>query len=253
MARCGCGDSSASAVRSVLSAGNGLTYNSATGVFSACISADAGNNLTFGSDNCLYVPTGTATVSTGPGILGNGSGGSPVRANVATWPFPTAVGTNAQGVYVNGSGQLIGAPAQMVDMTQTQIVRTYPDNPVNTGPGSSPADSFAFTFTNPDPNRSCKVIVTREADVRFTLPGTDLTGPSSAAWTLDLDPVYKYDNPGDIALANIGTQVTSVFEAADLPPGGSAPYTLQIGTLQGAGGATYDRISITLNVLYISI
>lgn len=50
-------------VRTCISVGPGLQYNPATGVIELCLSVDEGNDLSFGSDGCLFAP-GRVTVST---------------------------------------------------------------------------------------------------------------------------------------------------------------------------------------------
>jgi len=59
------------AVRACITAGPGLSWNPATGVMSACLSTDAGNDLSFGVDNCLFAP-GLVDVNTAcpPGFVG---------------------------------------------------------------------------------------------------------------------------------------------------------------------------------------
>lgn len=253
MARCGCGDSSASSVRSVLSASNGVQYDSSSGHFSALISGLPGNNLSLDGSGALFVPTGAATVTTGAGILGNGSGGNPVRANVAAWPFPTAVGTNAQGVYVNGSGQLISPPAQKFDYVLTAFARNYGNLAVNTGSTPVAADTFTVTLTNPDPNRACLVLIWRDVDMRFTLPGTSGGGPSTAACTVDGDSVFKIGNTGSATQSNMGITTSMSFKSTNLAAGASGSYVLTVGTQDGTGGATYSRIEANVRVLYLSI
>lgn len=51
-------------VRSLISAGNGIAYNASTGVVSAKLSADTGNDITFGTDNGLMLDVSTTAVNT---------------------------------------------------------------------------------------------------------------------------------------------------------------------------------------------
>lgn len=49
-------------IRPCLSDGPGVVYDPGTGVIGACLSTDAGNNLAFGTDGCLYCATNCAEV-----------------------------------------------------------------------------------------------------------------------------------------------------------------------------------------------
>lgn len=247
MARCGCADTGAESVRSMLSAQDGVKYNSLTGVFSADISSQPGNNLTLDAFGRLFVPTGSATVTTGPGILGDGSGPNPVRANVASWPYVTTPVTGAQGVFVNpATGQLVSPPIQVADFVTTTFSRLYSALPVNTGSTAVTADTFSVNLLNPDPNRSCIVIIDREVKVRFGLPAN-----SQASFSIDNTDAGRQWNFGGTAVNLGGLQVTRIFKSANLGPGASSTYNLAVGTLNGTGSSTYSRIDVDIKVLYI--
>lgn len=249
MARCGCGDTGAAAVRSLLSASNGINYNSLTGNFTAHISTQPGNNLTIAGDNGLYVPTGSATVTTGAGLTGNGSGPSPVAANVSSWPYPTTAGTQAQGVFVDPStNKLISPPSQQVDFVSSLFDRSYANLAVAAGTTPVTADSFTVTLANPDPNRSCVVIIWREVKMRFTLPAN-----STASYSIASDDTGRYFNNGTTSQSNMGVQTAKSFKSTNLGPGATSSYTLTVGSCNGTGGATYSRIEVAIRVLYISI
>lgn len=249
MARCGCADTGANSVRSLLSANNGVKYNSLTGVFSADISPNVGNNLTLDGSGRLFVPTGSATVTTGPGILGNGSGPNPVRANVSAWPYVTTPVTGAQGVFVDpATGVLVGAPAQRVDFVSTTISRTYADLAVSTSSTPVAADTFNVSLINPDPNRSCLVAIWREVKMRFGLPAN-----SDASFSIDGVDAGRQINKGSTTGNSVGLTVSSAFKSANLGPGASSSYTLTVGTLNGTGSSTYNRIDVAFRVLYIGM
>lgn len=247
MARCGCADTGANSVRSMLSAEDGVKYNSLTGVFSADISPNVGNNLTLDAFGRLFVPTGAATVNVGPGILGDGSGGNPVRANVASWPYVTAPVTGAQGVFVNPiGGQLVSPPIQVVDFVSTAFTRMYANLPVNTTGTAVSADTFTVNLLNPDPNRTSVVIIEREVKMRFGLPAN-----SDGSFSIDGADAGRQWNKGSTAVSAGGLQVTRMFKSADLPPGGASTYTLDVGTLNGTGSSTYSQINVNIRILYI--
>lgn len=248
MARCGCADTGANSVRSMLSAQDGVKYNSLTGVFSADISLQPGNNLTLDAFGRLFVPTGAATVSVGPGILGNGSGGNPVRANVASWPYVTTPVTGAEGVFVDPStGQLKSPPAQIADFVSTLFDRSYSNIAAGTGGTPTTADTFTVTLTNPDPNRSCIVIISREVKVRFTMPAG-----SSVGYAIAADETARFHNPGTASISNVGVQTAKSFKSANLGPGGVSSYSLTVGTENAVGAVTYNRIEVAIRVLYIA-
>lgn len=254
MARCGCGDGTPASIRALFSASDGVDYNPLTGHFTAAISSLPGNNLTLDGSGDLFVPTGAATVTTGPGILGDGSGGNPVRANVSPWPYPTAPVTGAQGVFVHPvSGLLVSPPPQQVDMVTTTFARNYANLAVNAGGAPVTADTFVTLLSNPDLNRSAAVLIWREVDMRFTLPGTASTGPSSAGVTVAADETARFFNNGSTTLASLGTQTSKTFESTTLGPGAGGSHILAVGTQSGTGGATYSRIEVAVHVLYISL
>lgn len=232
----------------MLSAQDGVKYNSLTGVFSADISPNAGNNLTLDAFGRLFVPTGAATVNVGPGILGDGSGGSPVRANVSPWPYVTAPVTGAQDVFTDpATGRLKSPPPQVSDLVSTSFTRNYAALPVNTTSTAVTADTFTVTLTNPDPNRSCVVIIEREVKIRFGLPVN-----SQASISVDGVDAGRQWNFGGTAVSLGGLQVTRMFKSATLGPGAVSSYNLNVGTLNGTGSSTYSRIDVDIRVLYLA-
>ncbi|MEU7093027.1 hypothetical protein [Kitasatospora aureofaciens] len=101
-------------VRGCFSAGNGLTYDPATGVFKAKLSADGGNSLAFGTDGGLWAPVGGGgggtivqildTSSVDMGITGTGAAGDPyiITSNVRLDPTPPGGGSNLLRLNANG-------------------------------------------------------------------------------------------------------------------------------------------------------
>ena len=101
-------------VRGCISAGDGVTYDSVTGVIAAQISTDAGNTTTIGGDGGLFTPGGGSTVvqaadtpSVDTTVTGTGTAGDPyvVSADVVVDATPPGGGTNllhsnADGLYV---------------------------------------------------------------------------------------------------------------------------------------------------------
>lgn len=112
-------------VRPCISAGDGISYDSSTGVVSAHLSNQTGNNIATGPDGGLFVPTGAATVSVGCGITGDGSASAPVTANTGGWPYPCSVDTFGGVVACDSNGVLRSEPRGKVSMTRYVESRTY--------------------------------------------------------------------------------------------------------------------------------
>jgi len=231
-----------SAVRACLSAGSGVTYNSTTGVIQACVSGDAGNNLVLGSDNCLYVPAQGATVATGCGLEGDGSAGSPLAVNTATWPFACDIDTQARGVYCRGDGQLVADPAYHGDVVSQFTGQTYADLAVP-APAATTIFSTSVTLNNPDPCRQMRFFALLSADVDFRIPAN---GSAAPRINNDRQFLYRHTGGGDIGNISIQTNITSVGVIA---AGGSVIIPLDVQLGEGSGGATYDAISTGIRAI----
>lgn len=235
-------------VRPCISGTNGVEYDLATGVVSADLSGQAGNNITLGPDGGLFVPTGAATVSTGCGLTGDGSGGSPVKANTGVWPYPCDAETHGGVVVCDANGVLRSEPRGQVNFFEMNESRNYPNRPVPAALDTI-VDTFSLTFTNPDTCRPAFVMVEREVEVDFNLP----VG-AGAGYGHDTDDVYYMRNTGTSAITNIYTQTTKVYRnTSGLPPGGATTISLGIGMGRGSGGATYSRIQCILRAFLFSL
>ncbi|WP_454346181.1 hypothetical protein [Streptomyces albogriseolus] len=233
-------------VRGCLSAGPGVAYDPATGVIGAQVSGQAGNNLTAGPDG-LFVPTGSATVNTGCGLVGDGSGGAPVRVNVGTWPYACPPETAGGVVVCDAGGVLRSEPRGRIDVQQIQDPRTYADLAV---PNSlTVVDTFSLNITNNDPCRPARVLVEREVDVDFVLPAG-----AGASYGHDTDQMYYMRNTGTSTMTDVHTQTTKLYEAMTaLAPGAGALIQLPVTMDRGSGGATYNRIQVFLRAILISL
>ena len=107
-------DLSCDQVRPCLSAGPGVDYDPATGVVGANVSGEAGNNLAVRPDGSLFVPTGAATVTTGCGLVGDGSGSAPLRASTGTWDHAVPVEEFGGVVACGSDGVLRSEPRVLV-------------------------------------------------------------------------------------------------------------------------------------------
>ncbi|MEU0181394.1 hypothetical protein ABZ312_09415 [Streptomyces sp. NPDC006207] len=240
------GGTDCAAVRGCLSAGNGISYNPATGAIAALISPAAGNNLQVGPQG-LYVPTGAATITTGCGLTGNGSGASPARVNALTWPYACAAETAGGVVSCDANGNLRSEPRAQLSFVSFTESRDYANLTV---PAATDvvADTFSTSFTNPDTCRPAMLLVEREADVDFNLPAG-----AAAAYGQDTDEVYYVRNSGSSAITDAHSQTTKFFlHTASVAPGASVTVTFPVTLGRGSGSATYNRIQVFIRGLMIS-
>jgi hypothetical protein len=234
-------------VRQCLSNGSGITYNPATGQISVDLSEDAGNNLVR-RPNGLYVPTGSATVSTGCGLTGDGSGGSPVRVNSATWPHTCAIATNGGNVYCDTvSGRMRTDPPFRSSFRQASVNELLP-SPRTVPSTETVVDTLALQIPNPDPCRPAFALLYQEVDVIFNLPADG--GAASSA--IGADDVNYLRNTGSGAI-NLWHSQHSVMSNLLVPAGGTTTHTMQITLNRGAGGATYTRIQANVRAWLFSI
>ncbi|MEV5929915.1 hypothetical protein ACPCSG_27030 [Streptomyces cellulosae] len=234
------------AVRPCLSGGDGIAYDPGTGVIGAAVSPAPGNNLAVGPDG-LFVPTGAATVSTGCGLTGDGSGGSPVAAAVGTWPYPCDPDTAGGVVVCDSNGVLRGEPRGQINFFQVTETRAYADLAV---PNElTVVDTFALAITNPDACRPATVLVEREVDVDFVLPAG-----AGASYGHDTDQMYYLRNTGSSTMNDAHTQTTKLYQyVAALAPGAGANIQLPVSMDRGSGGATYNRIQVFIRAILISL
>ncbi|MGW0086556.1 hypothetical protein [Streptomyces sp. NPDC003393] len=234
-------------MRSCLSAGPGATFDQATGVISARVSGQAGNNLLQQPDG-LFVPTGAATISAGCGLTGNGSGSAPLEVSTGTWPYPCSP-ESAGGVIVCGSdGVLRGEPRGRATFTSYYDERDYPDVAVPSAT-STVVDTFSATVTNDDPCRPALVVVECEADVRFVLPAGATAGAG-----YDNDEMWFLKNTGSSSMVGVHSQMTKVLGTpGPLAPGASMPISIAVSLGRGTAGAYYYYIQAVMRALMISL
>ncbi|WP_158013034.1 hypothetical protein [Streptomyces sp. Root369] len=233
-------------VRPCISAGDGISYNSSTGVVSAHLSDQAGNNVAIGPDGGLFVPTGAATVSVGCGITGDGSASAPVTANTGAWPYACDVDTFGGVVACDSNGVLRSEPRGKVSMTRYGETRTY-NRAVPAG-RIQRADTFSTTITNPDTCRPAFVVVEREVDVFLTLPAG-----AGAATGFDGDEMYYTRNSGSSTISGAHAQGTKVLAGGTIPAGGRMTVTFDATVGRGSGGARYTQIIGIIRCLMISL
>lgn len=243
------GGTDCSAVRTCLDDGPGLDYNVTTGVFSVCISPNPGNNLALDDNDCLYVPTGSATVSTGCGVLGDGSGGSPVQANTGTWTWPCTLNlTNSTDVYCDpATGRLVGEPSHEARFRTFFQEFTYADLTVPSTPDSV-IQSISATTTNPSTCRTAQVVVIQETDVYFSLPAG-----AQAAWGQGGDEFGRIMNTGATGFNDYHFQDMKMFSISTaLAAGAGITHNWDVTMGYGSGGATYHRVVVNTRFLIIT-
>ncbi|MFF3367069.1 hypothetical protein [Streptomyces misionensis] len=235
------------AVRSCLSAGPGVSYDPATGIIGANVSGQAGNNLTELPDGSLFVPTGAATVSTGCGLSGNGSGSTPLQVATGSWPYPCSVDSAGGVVACDSSGALRSEPRGKATMTNYFENRTYNNVPVPTT-GLTTVDTYSVTVTNPDACHAALVLAEQEVDIWLVLPAG-----GAAATGFDGDEMQYVRNTGASTMSGIHTQHTKLLGRGTLAAGSSMPVGFGAEVGRGAASAYYYAIYYTLRVLLISL
>lgn len=216
------------------SQGNGIAYNSGTGVIAARLSATGGNAIVFGGDGGLYASPNNNTVNVGPGVIGNGSVGSPVRASIVAWPFPTTADANGSGIYVDSGGVLRGEPGYPVYYTESTVTRNFtaPALAVPTAALANVDVPFTFLITNPSATRSVLVVSEREFDAKLTMPAG-----GAASVGVDGLEIYRMQNTGSTQMTGVHTYIARrVQEVSSLAPGAST--TLSMQPMLGAGAAS---------------
>lgn len=234
------------AVRQCLDDGPGLNYSSGTGVFSVCISPNPGNNLTLDDNDCLFVPTGAATVTSGCGILGDGSGGSPVRAHGQTWSWPCSQSiANGTGVYCDpATGQLQGEPEHEFRFRTFSSTFTYANLAVPAA-ADTVIQAISASTTNPSNCRTCQVVAIQEVDWFFSLPAG-----ASAAWGQGGDEFGRIANTGSTGFSNYHIQQMKMFSIdTALAAGAGITHNWDVTMGRGTGGATYSQVVVNTRFL----
>lgn len=235
-------------VRSCLSGGNGISFNTATGVIAARLSGQAGNNVSIGPDGGLLVPTAGGQVLTGCGLSGNGTAASPVKANTQAWPYPCSVDTFGGVVACDSQGRLRSEPRGMVSFTNYGESRDYNDVPIPAAQNTV-LDSFSVNITNPDSCSAAKVFTEREIDFWMVLPAGAGGGTGQGS-----DEMFYMRNTGSGSIVGVHAQGTKFLtESFTLGPGATAPITLSATGGRGSGGAYYYSIVFLLRAMIISL
>ena len=221
-------------VRACLHGTAGVAYDQASGTFSAALSGQPGNNVTVNADGGLFVPTGAATVSTGCGLSGDGSGSAPVEVNTGTWPFTCSLDDVGGGVYCDASGKLRTDPPKQYAYVTKALNQSF--NNVLVPSTLTTVVNQTIALVNPDPCRTAEVIGLIEVDGSFILPGG-----AGAAFAIQGDEVWYVHNEGTTTITSIHAQQTKSFRIT-VPPGGTVNQALTVGMTRGSGSARYNRV-----------
>ncbi|MDI9829673.1 hypothetical protein [Streptomyces sp. KAU_LT] len=235
-------------VRGCLSAGDGITYDTGTGVIAAegtVVEAGTGVTVTGSGTTADPYEVSTVPLETGCGLTGDGSSTSPLAAVVAAWPYACDVDANAGGVYCDSAGQLRSEPRGSITFQQDQQVLDFADVAVP-APQDTEVATHTITVNNPDPCRPAFVIMEGEADADFVLPAG-----AGAALGIATDETWYLRNTGTTAMNDTHAQATKVVNGGTIAPGGSLNFVLSIRMGRGSGGATYNRVQSFLRAFII--
>lgn len=281
MARCGCSGVQCDLVRPCLSAGTGISYDSATGVISASISCtqvrpclSAGPGITYNSTtgvisadafscdavrDCLSAGPGitfdnaTGVISS-PGIItatcgfsGAGTAASPLALRTDPWPFACAQ-SNGGGVYCDpGTGSLHTDPPVRMDFFGNVFIQNFPGGVlVPAGTPLPVVQTYSVDVINPDPCRSAHIIFSIQGDFDFTLPpgATASSGINGDSQTHDI-------NNGVTTMVDVHHQFNRI-QGATVGPGATVTITANLEAGRGTNGATYTRIQSDIHAWVIS-
>lgn len=223
-------------VRQCLSGSAGVAYDSGTGVIAVDVSEDAGNNLVL-RGNGLYVPTGSATVVTGCGLVGDGSASAPVQASTQTWPYACDVTAQAGGVYCDADGVLRSDPPARANYYEAVFSQTFTNVAVPTT--EQVVIGYTLTLQNPDPCRAAMAMVWQDVDVQMNLPAN-----SGAMYGINTDDMWYGANRGTTGITGTHAQVGRLVRTT-VPAGGTTNFLLNVTMGRGSGGANYSHIQST--------
>ncbi|MFF4292075.1 hypothetical protein ACFY0N_00290 [Streptomyces vinaceus] len=212
-------------VRQCVSAGVGLTYNPATGVFAS---------------------DGSAAVQVGCGIDGDGSAGSPLAITAGAWPYPCNVTTSGTPVYCDANGQIRTTPPHTATQNVQQTQTAYP-NVLVPNPDDTQIEVDMLAFVNPDPCRPAFVIIEQEMEVSCDMP----IGSTWASGIGTDDMVFRFNN-GNSPQVSVHSQHTKVV-ATIVGPGVATVTQMRVTMGRGTGGATYERVQTFLQTFILSI
>lgn len=170
------------------------------GVIQACLSTDAGNEITFGADGCLYAPTPTAVVFT------NGNGIAPIVGGV----IAACLSTDAGNALTFGADGCLFTPSSAGTPTTISALDTATfDSVVTGGPayvisGNVKLSTTAGNILTAD---GTGLLLTC-ADILTCAPGVTVTDTNSVNLTLAAQNVSA-----DVILDPVATNILTIGAA----------------------------------------
>ncbi|ALO79389.2 hypothetical protein [Streptomyces phage phiSAJS1] len=234
-------------VRACLSNGCGITYNATSGAISVDISEDANNALQCRA-NGLYVGAGAATVTAGCGLTGNGSVGSPIRANTQTWPFACDLEDNGRGVYCGSDGLLYTDPDRLIDFFTDSVNEIVPGANGIAVPTATDTvvRTMQLSVTNPDPCRDAWIQLWQDVDMDIDLPPG-----GQAMYGIDGDDLWQFENPGDTTMFSVHTQSGKMWSLS-VAAGATLNINMDLTAGLGRNNARIRRIQRTMRAWVFS-
>lgn len=234
-------------VRACFTSGNGTTYDPTDGSFDVCISPVTPNALTRDANGCLRVVPGASTVTAGCGILGTGTPADPIRASTGTWPYACDLEDNGSGVYCGADGRLYTDPQLKTDMFTDSENVALPGNGIAVPAGSDvTVRTASITVTNPDPCRPARVAMWQDVDMDIDLP----VG-AQAAYGIDGDDMWQFENQGNATMFSIHTQVGKMRNFV-LAAGQTTTFNVPLTAGLGTNNARIRRIQWALRAWVIA-
>lgn len=235
--------------RACFSGSGTIDLDAGTGVISAILSAQVGNSMAIGSDGGLFVSPSTNTVTTGPGALGSGTLGDPVRASVTAWGFPSTADAGGTNIYVDSTGRLRGEPPRRTYYVESSVTRNFtaPNLAVPAGIMANVDVPFTFNVTNTDTFRSMQVVAIREFDAKLVIPAA---GAASAG--VDTVETYRMMNTGTTTMTDVHAYSSRmVLETPNLAPGASILLSMQPMLGGGVGASRASQFNMAFRVLLL--
>lgn len=232
-------------VRTCITGADGVAFDQGTGVISACLSTDEGNNLSYGSDGCLYCGTNCAEVRTcisaAPGLTYN-PGTGVMGPDISDTPGNNLV-VDANGLYVPAGAATVSTGCGITgDGSAGAPVKAN----VGTWPWPCPISNAFDNLIYCDP-ASGQLIGDPSYEFRFRSVNQDFTYPDiavpAAADTVIQSISASTTNPSTCRTAQVAViQETDFY--INLPAGAEAAWgqgTDEFGHIKNTGTSGFNE------------